>query len=130
MNCCFYTTQKKDLVDIRVFALAFDVLGDVRYNTCIHTKKEIKMLTQCIAKAKLVFNKKLKSYKLVVAFNAHKQFKKDKWGNEKIVYAFPVQAKCAYVSGDLLAENLQAEITKVMPTVYSTLRTNSVEFVD
>ena len=130
MNCCFYTTQKKDLVDIRVFALAFDVLRDVRYNTCIHTKKEIKMLTQCIAKAKLVFNKKLKSYKLVVAFNAHKQFKKDKWGNEKIVYAFPVQAKCAYVSGDLLAENLQAEITKVMPTVYSTLRTNSVEFVD
>ena len=88
------------------------------------------MLTQCIAKAKLVFNKKLKSYKLVVAFNAHKQFKKDKWGNEKIVYAFPTQAKCAYVSGDLLAENLQAELTKVLPTVYSTLRTNSVEFVD
>jgi hypothetical protein len=25
---------------------------------------------------------------------------------------------------------LQAELTKVLPTVYSTLRTNSVEFVD
>lgn len=83
------------------------------------------MLTQCIAKAKLVFNKNLKTYKLVVAFNAHKTIKPD--GSVK--YAFPTQAKCAYVSGDLLAENLQAEITKVMPTVYSTLRTNSVEFV-
>jgi hypothetical protein len=78
------------------------------------------MLTQCIAKAKLVFNKKLKSYKLVVAFNAHKQFKKDKWGNEK----------CAYVSGDLLADNLQAELANVLPSVYATLRTNSVEFVE
>jgi hypothetical protein len=88
------------------------------------------MLTQCIAKAKLVFNKNLKTYKLVVAFNAHKQFKKDKWGNEKVVYAFPTQAKCAYVSGDLLASNLQAELVSVLPIVYSTIRTNSVEFVD
>lgn len=88
------------------------------------------MLTQCIAKAKLVFNKNLKTYKLVVAFNAHKQFKKDKWGNEKVVYAFPVQAKCAYVSGDICAKTLQADLVKMLPTVYSTLRTNSVEFVD
>ena len=88
------------------------------------------MLTQCIAKAKLVYNKKLQAYKLVVAFNAHKQFKKDKWGNEKVVYAFPTQAKCAYVSGDLLANNLQAELASVLPIVYSTIRTNSVEFVD
>ena len=88
------------------------------------------MLTQCIAKAKLVYNKRLQAYKLVVAFNAHKQFKKDKWGNEKVVYAFPVQAKCAYVSGDLLASNLQAELASVLPIVYSTIRTNSVEFVE
>jgi hypothetical protein len=88
------------------------------------------MLTQCIAKAKLVFNKNLKTYKLVVAFNAHKQFKKDKYGNEKIVYAFPTQAKCAYVSGDISAKTLQADLAKMLPTVYSTLRTNSVEFVD
>ena len=88
------------------------------------------MLTQCIAKAKLVYNKKLQAYKLVVAFNAHKQFKKDKWGNEKVVYAFPTQAKCAYVSGDLLAENLQAELATVLPSVYKQLRTNSVEFVE
>ena len=88
------------------------------------------MLTQCIAKAKLVFNKNLKTYKLVVAFNAHKQFKKDKYGNEKVVYAFPTQAKCAYVSGDLLANNLQNELASVLPIVYSTIRTNSVEFVE
>jgi len=88
------------------------------------------MLTNCIAKAKLVYNKKLQAYKLVVAFNAHKQFKKDKYGNEKVVYAFPTQAKCAYVSGDLLADNLQNELASVLPIVYSTIRTNSVEFVD
>jgi len=84
------------------------------------------MLTQCIAKAKLVFNKKLKSYKLVVAFNAHKTIKP----NGDVKYAFPTQAKCAYVSGDLLAENLQAELATVLPSVYKQLRTNSVEFVE
>ena len=78
-----------------------------------------------VAKAKLVFNKKLKSYKLVVAFNAHKTIK-----NNKVKYAFPVQSKCAYVSGDLLADNLQNELATVLPSVYATLRTNSVEFVD
>ena len=84
------------------------------------------MLTQCIAKAKLVFNKKLKSYKLVVAFNAHKTIKP----NGDVKYAFPTQAKCAYVSGDLLADNLQNELATVLPSVYKALRTNSVEFVE
>ena len=84
------------------------------------------MLTNCVAKAKLVFNKKLKTYKLVVAFNAHKTIKP----NGQVKYAFPTQAKCAYVSGDLLAENLQAELATVLPSVYATLRTNSVEFVE
>jgi hypothetical protein len=79
-----------------------------------------------LAKAKLVYNKKLQSYKLVVAFNAHKTIKP----NGDVKYAFPTQAKCAYVSGDLLADNLQNELATVLPTVYATLRTNSVEFVD
>ena len=87
------------------------------------------MLTQCIAKAKLVYNKKLQSYKLVVAFNAHKRIVK-KGTTEEIKYSFPTQAKCAYVSGDLLANNLQNELASVMPHVYKTLRTNSVEFVE
>jgi len=84
------------------------------------------MFTNCVAKAKLVFNKKVKAYKLIVAFNAHKTIKP----NGTVKYSFPTQAKCAYVSGDLLAENLQAELTKVLPSVYAQLRTNSVEFVE
>jgi len=84
------------------------------------------MLTQSIAKAKLVINKNLKTYKLVVSINAHKTIKPD--GSVK--YAFPTQAKCAYVSGDISAKTLQADLAKMLPTVYSTLRTNSVEFVE
>lgn len=84
------------------------------------------MLTNCVAKAKLVFNKKLKSYKLVVAFNAHKRITPA----GIVKYAFPAQAKCAYVSGDLLAENLAQELSTILPSVYKTIRTNSVEFVE
>ena len=87
------------------------------------------MLTNCIAKAKLVYNKKLQAYKLVVAFNAHKQFKKDKWGNEKVVYAFPTQAKCAYVSGDIIYEELQAEVSRLTDVAKLQLRTDNIEFV-
>ena len=79
-----------------------------------------------VAKAKLVFNKKLQSYKLVCAFNAHKTF--DSAGNVK--YAFPVQSKCAYVSGDLLAENLQADLAVALSSAQKTMRTNEIQFVD
>jgi len=82
-----------------------------------------------LAHAKLVFNKKVNSYKLVVAFNAHKQIKKI--GNIEVVkYAFPTQAKCAYVSGDLLAENLPAELAKVLPNVVKTIRSSNIVFVE
>jgi hypothetical protein len=84
------------------------------------------MLTNCVAKAKLVFNKKLKSYKLVVAFNAHKRITP----SGVIKYTFPTQAKCAYVSGDLLAENIVQELSVIMPSVQKTIRTNSIEFVE
>ena len=83
------------------------------------------MLTNCIAKAKLVYNKRLQSYKLVVAFNAHKRIVK-KGTTEEIKYSFPTQAKCAYVSGDISAKTLQADLAQMLPTVYATLRTNSV----
>lgn len=46
------------------------------------------------AKAKLVKNAKLKTLRLVVAFNVYET-------NAKGQYKFPVQSKCAYVSGDL-----------------------------
>jgi hypothetical protein len=82
-----------------------------------------------LAHAKLVYNKKVQAYKLVVAFNAHKQIKKI--GNTEVVkYAFPTQAKCAYVSGDLLAGNLQEELAKVLPHAVSTIRSNNIVFVD
>lgn len=84
------------------------------------------MLTNCIAKAKLVFNKKLKTYKLVVAFNVHKRIT----DAGQVKYNFPTQSKCNYVSGDLPAENIQNELTNVLPRVYAQLRTNSVEFVE
>ena len=79
-----------------------------------------------LAKAKLVYNRNKELYKLVIAFNVHTKVK----DNGDIVHIFPTQAKCAYVSGDLLADNLQNELASVLPTVYATLRTNSVEFVD
>jgi len=87
------------------------------------------MLTQCIAKAKLVYNKKLQSYKLVVAFNAHKRIVK-KGTTQVVKYSFPTQAKCAYVSGDISAKTLQADLARMLPAVYTTIRTNSVEFVE
>jgi hypothetical protein len=87
------------------------------------------MLTNCIAKAKLVYNKKLQSYKLVVAFNAHKRIVK-KGTTQVVKYSFPTQAKCAYVSGDISAKTLQADLAQMLPNVYATLRTNTVEFVE
>jgi hypothetical protein len=87
------------------------------------------MLANTLAHAKLVFNKKLQSYKLVVAFNTHKRIVKR--GNTEVVkYSFPVQSKCAYVSGDLLAENLQAELATVMPNVVKSIRSTNIQFVE
>ena len=79
-----------------------------------------------VAKAKLVFNKKLQCYKLVVAFNAHKSF--DAAGNVK--YNFPTQAKCGYVSGDLPAETLATDLQRVLLNAQQTLRTTDIQFVD
>ena len=87
------------------------------------------MLTNCIAKAKLVFNNKLKTYKLVVAFNVHKTTRLNKHNQEVVVYNFPVQAKCAYVSGDLLKSNLQAELATALKHAQLTARTTNIQFV-
>ena len=51
------------------------------------------------AKAKIVKNAKLKTLRLVVAFNVYEK-------NAKGEYKFPQQSKCAYVSGDLRAEDV------------------------
>jgi hypothetical protein len=42
---------------------------------------------------------------------------------------FPTQAKCAYVSGDINYETLQADKERIIEQAKKTMRTNSVEFV-
>ena len=83
------------------------------------------MFTQCIAYAKLVYNKKINAYKVQIAFNVHK-----KMVGEEVKYVFPVQAKCNYVSGDLLADNLQNEVERTVASAQRTLRTTNIVFVD
>jgi hypothetical protein len=74
------------------------------------------MLTNCLARAKVQYNKKLKTYKLLVAFcNA----------NESIT-----QRNSAFVSGDLCAETIAVDIVRVMRTAQETLRTNNIVIVD
>jgi len=79
-----------------------------------------------VAKAKLIYNKKLDTYKLVCAFNV---FETKKQFN-KVVYKFPVQKKCDYVSGDLSAQTLATDLAYVMQCAQKTMRTNSIVIVD
>jgi hypothetical protein len=83
------------------------------------------MFTNCIAYAKLVYNKKLKAYKVQIAFNVHK-----KLVGEEVKYVFPVQKQCNYVSGDLLADNIEAEVQRTVASAQQTLRTTNIVFVD
>ena len=83
------------------------------------------MFTNCIAYAKLVYNKKLNAYKVQIAFNVHK-----KLVGTNYKYSFPVQAKCNYVSGDLLAEDLQNEVQRTVANAQQTLRTTQIVFVE
>lgn len=73
------------------------------------------------AKAKLVHNKKLGLYKLVVAFNVYetrKQF-------NTVVYKFPVQAKCDYVSGDIAV----TDVADALVQAQKHLRTSNIVLV-
>jgi hypothetical protein len=73
------------------------------------------------AKAKLIFNKKLGTVKVIVAFNVHKKLNK----NDELVYAFPTQKDCAYVSGDLNP----AEVLNAVQKASKTLNTKNIEIV-
>jgi len=71
------------------------------------------MFTNCIARAKVQYNKKLKTYKLLVAFcNA----------NDSIT-----QRNSAFVSGDMPAETVAVDIVRVLATAQATLRTNNIQ---
>jgi hypothetical protein len=74
------------------------------------------------AKAKIVFNKKLGTVKVVVAFNVHKKVRDD----GTIVNAFPVQSKCAFVSGDVDA----TEVLQVLHNASRQLNTTNIEVVE
>jgi hypothetical protein len=75
-----------------------------------------------LAKAKLVKNTKLKTLRLIVAFNVYetrKQF-------DNVVWKFPVQSKCDFVSGDLQVE----DVLNAVETAKKVLRTDNIVFVD
>ena len=60
-----------------------------------------------------------------IAFNVHKELV-----GTNYKFKFPVQSKCNYVSGDLLAEDLQAEVQRTIVTAQKSLRTNNIVFVE
>ena len=69
-----------------------------------------------IAKAKLIHNKKLSNkkiqlYKVIIAFNVQQRF--------------PVQAKCAYISGDVTL----AQVASVLQKASIALRTTNIVLV-
>jgi hypothetical protein len=94
-----------------------------------YTKKERTMSnvikTANVAKAKIIYYKDKETYKIIFAFNVHKKEK----DNGDIVYMFPTQAKCAYVSGDISYETLQADKERIISQAKQTMRTDYVEFV-
>ena len=81
--------------------------------------------TANVAKAKIIYYKDKETYKIIFAFNVHKKEK----DNGDIVYMFPTQAKCAYVSGDISYETLQKDKERIISQAKQTMRTDYVEFV-
>jgi hypothetical protein len=77
-----------------------------------------------IAKAKVLYNKNKETYKIIFAFNVHV-----KEEDGEIKYIFPTQAKCNYVSGDIVYKELQKDKLRIIETAKQYLRTDYVEFV-
>lgn len=74
------------------------------------------------AKAKLIFNKKLGTVKVVVAFNVHKKVN----NKGELVHAFPVQQKCAYVSGDINP----TEVLQTLHNAAKVIRSTNIQLVE
>ena len=71
------------------------------------------MFTNCLARAKLNYNKKLKCYKLLVAFcNSTDSIS---------------QRNSAFVSGDLSADTIATDLPRVLAQAAATLRTNNIQ---
>jgi hypothetical protein len=80
------------------------------------------MKTNCLVRAKMVYIKKLDAYQIKFAFNVTET---DSKGNFK----FPVQSKCAFVSGHIPFKSLETDRPRVIAQAMSLLRTDNIEFV-
>jgi hypothetical protein len=83
------------------------------------------ILVANIARAKIIYNKNKDTYKIVMAFNV---FPKE---NERgdIVYPFPTQAKCDFVSGDIPYDTIENDKLRIIEQAKQRLRTDNIEFV-
>ena len=81
--------------------------------------------TANIAKAKVIYYKDKETYKIIFAFNVHVKEK----DNGDIVHVFPTQAKCAYVSGDIVYKELQKDKERIIAQAKQVMRTDYIEFV-
>ena len=81
--------------------------------------------TANVAKAKIVYYKDKETYKIIFAFNVHTKEK----DNGDIVHVFPTQAKCAYVSGDIVYKELQKDKERIIAQAKQVMRTDYIEFV-
>lgn len=87
------------------------------------TKAQI--LVANTAKAKLVYYKDKGTYKIVIAFNV---FPRENDRGD-IVYPFPTQAKCDFVSGDIAYETIENDKLRIIEQAKQRLRTDNIEFV-
>lgn len=81
--------------------------------------------TANVAKARIIYYKNKETYKIIFAFNVL-QKEKD---NGDIVHIFPTQAKCNYVSGDIVYKELEKDKQRIIATAKKHLRTDYIEFV-
>jgi len=97
------------------------------YNTLTLKRSNMSkaVYTANTAKAKIIYYKDKETYKIIFAFNVHIKEK----DNGDIVHIFPTQKQCAYVSGDISYETLQADKERIIAQAKKTMRTDYVEFV-
>ena len=81
--------------------------------------------TANVAKARIIYYKNKETYKIIFAFNVL-QKERD---NGDIVYVFPVQKQCNYVSGDIVYKELEKDKQRIIETAKRHLRTDYIEFV-
>ena len=83
------------------------------------------ILVANIARAKIIYNKNKETYKIIVAFNVYPR------ENDRgdIVYPFPTQAKCDFVSGDIPYDTIENDKLRIIEQAKQRLRTDNIEFV-